>query len=73
MFSRSLTLCVLIDRILAQEFRERRRQFKDHIRKNKGFDLPMFVEVLTKVLAKGDEANQPGLTELERYMGVPSW
>jgi voltage-gated sodium channel len=41
--------------------------------KGEGLDLPMFMEIMVKVAAKGHEMEQPGLTLEEKYMGVMSW
>jgi hypothetical protein len=56
-----------------KEKKERRRRLEDQLSERIGFDLAMFVEVLVKASTKGREHDHPGLTKLERFMGVPSW
>ena len=37
-----------------------------------GFDLALFVEVMVKASTQG-HPDHPGLTAVEKYMGVPKW
>jgi hypothetical protein len=38
-----------------------------------GFDLALFVEVMVKASTQADVDHAAGLTNVERFMGVPKW